>query len=70
MNYHFVQKRKQMPLMDVNPGKAVPEDINVVIEIPAYSDPVKYEIDKDTGALFVDRFMGTSMQYLDRSVLG
>ncbi len=52
-----------MPLMDVSPGKAVPEDINVVIEIPAYSDPVKYEIDKDTGALFVDRFMGTAMQY-------
>ncbi len=40
-----------------------PDIINVVIEIPANSDPVKYEIDKDTGALIVDRFMGTAMQY-------
>jgi inorganic pyrophosphatase len=52
-----------MALMDVSPGKNAPGDINVIIEIPAYSDPVKYEVDKDTGALFVDRFMGTAMQY-------
>jgi len=52
-----------MSLMDVSSGKNVPDEINVVIEIPAYSDPVKYEIDKKSGALFVDRFMGTSMQY-------
>jgi inorganic pyrophosphatase len=52
-----------MALMDVSPGKNIPEDINVVIEIPAHSDPVKYEIDKKSGELFVDRFMGTSMQY-------
>jgi inorganic pyrophosphatase len=49
--------------MKVTSGKNVPSDINVVIEIPAYSSPVKYEIDKETGALTVDRFMGTSMQY-------
>jgi inorganic pyrophosphatase len=52
-----------MSLMKVSSGKSVPNDINVIIEIPAYSDPVKYEIDKETGALFVDRFMGTAMQY-------
>ncbi|MDD5114237.1 MAG: inorganic diphosphatase [Methylobacter sp.] len=52
-----------MSLMNVKSGINVPDDINVVIEIPAFSDPVKYEIDKDTGALTVDRFMGTSMQY-------
>lgn len=52
-----------MALMKVSPGKQVPDDIHVIIEIPAFSDPVKYEIDKDTGALFVDRFMGTAMQY-------
>ncbi|MCL7420995.1 MAG: inorganic diphosphatase [Methylobacter sp.] len=52
-----------MSLMKVSSGKDIPNDINVVIEIPAFSDPVKYEIDKDTGALMVDRFMGTSMQY-------
>lgn len=52
-----------MALMDISSGKNVPHDINVIIEIPAYSDPVKYEVDKDTGVLFVDRFMGTAMQY-------
>jgi len=52
-----------MSLMKVSSGKDVPMDINVVIEIPAYSCPVKYEMDKDTGALTVDRFMGTAMQY-------
>lgn len=52
-----------MALMNVSSGKSVPNDINVIIEIPAYSDPVKYEVDKETGALFVDRFMGTAMQY-------
>lgn len=52
-----------MSLMKVPAGKDLPNDINVIIEIPAYSDPVKYEVDKDTGALTVDRFMGTAMQY-------
>lgn len=52
-----------MALMEVSSGKNIPSDINVIIEIPMLSDPVKYEIDKATGALFVDRFMGTSMQY-------
>ena len=37
--------------------------INVIIEIPAHSDPVKYELDKETGAMFVDRFMNTAMHY-------
>ncbi|ODN43365.1 inorganic diphosphatase [Piscirickettsia litoralis] len=44
-------------------GKDVPNDINVIIEIPAQSEPVKYEVDKDSGLLFVDRFMGTCMHY-------
>jgi inorganic pyrophosphatase len=44
-------------------GKDLPNDINVVIEIPAYSEPVKYEFDKDTNLLVVDRFMSTCMQY-------
>jgi inorganic pyrophosphatase len=47
----------------VSAGKAVPDDIHVIIEIPAHSDPVKYEIDKDSGALFVDRFVATGMRY-------
>lgn len=47
----------------VTPGINVPMDLNVIIEIPAFSYPVKYEMDKETGALTVDRFMGTAMQY-------
>lgn len=52
-----------MSLNLVPSGKDLPNDFNVIIEIPMQGDPVKYEVDKDTGALFVDRFMGTSMQY-------
>jgi inorganic pyrophosphatase len=44
-------------------GDNVPEDFNVIIEIPANSSPVKYEIDKNSGALVVDRFIGTAMSY-------
>lgn len=52
-----------MNILNVESGKNVPNEINVVIEIPAYSDPVKYEVDKKTGALFVDRFLTTAMHY-------
>ncbi|EDY86163.1 inorganic diphosphatase [gamma proteobacterium HTCC5015] len=44
-------------------GEKSPELVNVIIEIPANADPVKYEIEKDSGALVVDRFMGTAMFY-------
>ncbi len=47
----------------VPPGKNPPDDIYVVIEIPANAAPVKYEIDKDSHAVFVDRFMATAMFY-------
>ena len=52
-----------MSFNKVTAGENVPNDINVIIEIPAFSDPVKYEVDKHTGMLTVDRFMGTAMQY-------
>ncbi len=52
-----------MNLDRVGSGKNLPDDINVIIEIPSNSDPVKYEVDKETGALFVDRFMNTAMFY-------
>lgn len=52
-----------MNLDRVGSGKNLPDDINVIIEIPSHSDPVKYEVDKETGALFVDRFMNTDMFY-------
>ena len=52
-----------MNLDRVNPGDNIPDEFNVIIEIPAHSDPVKYEVDKETGAMFVDRFLNTAMHY-------
>ncbi|MBH9553131.1 inorganic diphosphatase [Inhella gelatinilytica] len=52
-----------MSLHNVTPGAHAPEQFNVIIEIPMNGDPIKYEVDEDTGALFVDRFMGTAMHY-------
>lgn len=52
-----------MNLDRVGSGKDVPNDFNVIVEIPAHSDPVKYEVDHETGALFVDRFMTSAMHY-------
>ena len=44
-------------------GANAPEQVNVIIEIPANAPPIKYEVDKDSGAVFVDRFMGAPMFY-------
>ena len=52
-----------MSLDKVSPGRNVPDSFNVIIEIPMNADPVKYEVDKESGAIFVDRFMSTSMHY-------
>ena len=52
-----------MSLNLVPAGKELPEDIYVIIEIPQNADPIKYEIDKESGAVFVDRFMATPMFY-------
>jgi inorganic pyrophosphatase len=52
-----------MSLDRVPSGRDVPNDFNVIIEIPMNADPIKYEVDKDTGAIFVDRFMSTAMHY-------
>ena len=52
-----------MALNNVPSGKSLPNDVNVIIEITAHSEPVKYEVDKESGAIFVDRFMSTSMHY-------
>src|SRR5690606_39370967 len=56
-------KDSSMDYDKVQAGKSLPDDINVVIEIPANSNPIKYEIDKDSHAVFVDRFMATPMFY-------
>ncbi len=52
-----------MSYQAIPPGKQPPQDIYVVIEIPANHSPIKYEIDKDSETLFVDRFLGTAMFY-------
>jgi len=44
-------------------GKNPPDEVNVVIEVPIGGEPIKYELDKDSGALFVDRFLYTAMRY-------
>jgi inorganic pyrophosphatase len=52
-----------MGLENLPAGKQVPDDVNVVIEIASNSHPIKYELDKDSGMVMVDRFLGTSMVY-------
>ncbi len=52
-----------MNLDRVTAGKNPPHEVNVVIEIPIHGPPVKYELDKESGAMFVDRFLNTSMHY-------
>ncbi|NOR72734.1 MAG: inorganic diphosphatase [Mariprofundaceae bacterium] len=52
-----------MNLSKIPAGEHPPHDINVVIEVPQHADPIKYEPDKASGAVFVDRFMHTAMHY-------
>jgi inorganic pyrophosphatase len=52
-----------MSISNVPPGDQLPHEFNVIIEIPMNADPIKYEVDKESGALFVDRFMMTAMHY-------
>lgn len=52
-----------MQLDAIPPGSQAPEDINVIIEVPVGGEPIKYEMDKASGALFVDRYLYTSMRY-------
>lgn len=52
-----------MDISKISIGENCPWDVNVIIEIPQGASPVKYEIDKDSGALFVDRFMHVAMYY-------
>src|SRR5271163_894228 len=52
-----------MDLSKIPIGENPPHDVNVIIEIPQGGYPVKYELDKESGALYVDRFLHTSMIY-------
>jgi inorganic pyrophosphatase len=52
-----------MLINKVSIGKNPPEEVNCIIEVPIGGEPIKYEMDKDSGALVVDRFLYTSMRY-------
>jgi len=52
-----------MILSAISPGENLPSDVNVIIEVPIGGEPIKYEMDKKSGALVVDRFLYTSMRY-------
>ncbi|GGY50028.1 inorganic diphosphatase [Parvularcula lutaonensis] len=52
-----------MRISEIPAGENPPEDINVIIEVPLGNEPIKYEFDKPSGAIFVDRFLYTSMRY-------
>ena len=52
-----------MDISKIPVGRNPPWDINAIIEIPLGGEPVKYELDKDSGAMFVDRFLHTAMFY-------
>ena len=52
-----------MDITKISLGENAPQEVNVIIEISAGAAPVKYEFDKDSGALFVDRFLTTAMFY-------
>jgi len=52
-----------MDMNKIKAGENPPHDINVIIEVPKGGEPIKYEIDKESGAMFVDRYLYTSMRY-------
>ena len=52
-----------MRLDAIPAGKDVPHEVNVIIEVPIGGEPIKYEMDKASGAMFVDRFLHTAMRY-------
>ena len=52
-----------MDISKISIGRDAPWDVNVIVEVPAGGEPVKYEMDKESGALFVDRFLHTAMSY-------
>jgi len=53
----------EMSLQQVPSGRNLPDDINVIIEVPMNSPAIKYEVDKASGAIFVDRMLKTAMYY-------
>ena len=52
-----------MDMSKIPVGANPPFDVNAIIEVPKGGEPIKYEMDKTSGAMFVDRFLYTSMRY-------
>ena len=52
-----------MRIEAIKVGANVPKEVNVIVEVPAGGEPIKYEMDKEAGTLVVDRFLYTSMRY-------
>ena len=52
-----------MDISKISSGRSLPDDLNVIVEVPLGGEPIKYEIDKASGAMFVDRYLYTSMRY-------
>ena len=52
-----------MRIEAISPGRDVPKEVNVIVEVPVGGEPIKYEMDKEAGTLVVDRFLYTSMRY-------
>jgi len=52
-----------MRIDQISVGKNVPDDVNVIVEVPIGGEPIKYEMDKAAGTLVVDRFLYTAMRY-------
>ncbi len=62
-NSYNSTKENGVDISKIAVGSDVPNEVNVVIEVPQHGDPIKYELDKASGAVVVDRFMHTSMHY-------
>jgi inorganic pyrophosphatase len=60
---YIVLLERRMDISKISIGQNPPEDLNVIIEVPLGGEPIKYEIDKASGAMFVDRYLYTSMRY-------
>jgi inorganic pyrophosphatase len=63
LRYFPAELGQAMRLEAIAIGNNPPEDINVIIEVPVGGEPIKYEMDKASGAMIVDRFLHTSMRY-------
>ena len=63
MDPEKVERTGPMRIEAIPVGSNPPEEVNVIIEVPTGGEPIKYELDKGAGALFVDRFLYTPMRY-------